>query len=203
MVSKKRRDSGERGGSACVHPSCRSSAFILSLMVGAIVVVFLFRGPQTASPKSDGGVTVAWASDARAPSFVGASACAGCHARESALWRGISSSTRDAAGDRFYGAGCFQQCELHQRGSHFNLLSGWAEIHGTHRWARRRPSRLRNQVHVWRLSAAAISHRDAGRTVAGARDRMDSRPLDKGGQRWFFLLPGRKIAKGDPLHWTA
>ncbi|MGO9603567.1 MAG: tetratricopeptide repeat protein [Candidatus Binataceae bacterium] len=30
----------------------------------------------------------------------------------------------------------------------------------------------------------------------------DSRPLDKGGQRWFFLLPGRKIAKGDPLHWT-
>ncbi|WP_296708033.1 tetratricopeptide repeat protein [Rhodoblastus sp.] len=30
----------------------------------------------------------------------------------------------------------------------------------------------------------------------------DSRPADQGGQRWFDLYPDRKLAAGDPLHWT-
>ncbi len=30
----------------------------------------------------------------------------------------------------------------------------------------------------------------------------DSRPKDRGGQRWFHLYPGQNIKAGDPLHWT-
>lgn len=30
----------------------------------------------------------------------------------------------------------------------------------------------------------------------------DSRPAEGGGQRWFDLYPDRKLAAGDPLHWT-
>ena len=30
----------------------------------------------------------------------------------------------------------------------------------------------------------------------------DSRPKDKGGQRWFHLYPDQKLEAGDPLHWT-
>ena len=30
----------------------------------------------------------------------------------------------------------------------------------------------------------------------------DSRPKDKGGQRWFHLYPDQKLRPGDPLHWT-
>ncbi|MBK8210915.1 MAG: tetratricopeptide repeat protein [Rhodospirillales bacterium] len=30
----------------------------------------------------------------------------------------------------------------------------------------------------------------------------DSRAKEKGGQRWFHLYPGEKLAAGDPLHWT-
>ena len=30
----------------------------------------------------------------------------------------------------------------------------------------------------------------------------DSRPKDKGGQRWFHLQPGQKVDHKDPLHWT-
>src|SRR5205823_2501709 len=31
----------------------------------------------------------------------------------------------------------------------------------------------------------------------------DSRPKDRGGQRWFHLYPGQNIKAGDSLHWTA
>jgi hypothetical protein len=30
----------------------------------------------------------------------------------------------------------------------------------------------------------------------------DSRPKEKGGQRWFHLYPDEKISHDDPLHWT-
>ena len=30
----------------------------------------------------------------------------------------------------------------------------------------------------------------------------DTRPRDKGGQRWFHLYPGQTLRAGDPLHWT-
>jgi predicted CXXCH cytochrome family protein len=30
----------------------------------------------------------------------------------------------------------------------------------------------------------------------------DSRPVADGGQRWYHLYPDRKLAAGDPLHWT-
>jgi tetratricopeptide (TPR) repeat protein len=30
----------------------------------------------------------------------------------------------------------------------------------------------------------------------------DSRPASEGGQRWYALYPDRKLAAGDPLHWT-
>lgn len=30
----------------------------------------------------------------------------------------------------------------------------------------------------------------------------DSRPAEKGGQRWYHLYPGQKLQAGDPLHWT-
>jgi len=31
----------------------------------------------------------------------------------------------------------------------------------------------------------------------------DARPKEQGGQRWYSLYPGDKIAPGDPLHWTS
>ncbi|HUO53650.1 MAG TPA: multiheme c-type cytochrome, partial [Rhodoblastus sp.] len=30
----------------------------------------------------------------------------------------------------------------------------------------------------------------------------DARPKEQGGQKWFDLYPDRKLAAGDPLHWT-
>jgi tetratricopeptide (TPR) repeat protein len=31
----------------------------------------------------------------------------------------------------------------------------------------------------------------------------DSRPRERGGQRWFFLYPGQRISPPNPLHWTS
>src|SRR5208282_3329174 len=88
MMSKKRRDSGKRRESARAQRPWRRNALAFSSLVAAIVAVSFFPGPPKARAKSEGGVMVAGTSDARAPSFVGAAACASCHGRENALWRG-------------------------------------------------------------------------------------------------------------------
>ncbi len=31
----------------------------------------------------------------------------------------------------------------------------------------------------------------------------DSRPRGRGGQRWFFLYPGKTVSSSNPLHWTS
>ena len=41
-----------------------------------------------------------------------------------------------------------------------------------------------------------------GGRLQGLTIAWDSRPKDKGGQRWFSLYPNEKIGFRDPLHWT-
>ncbi|MFN2427492.1 MAG: tetratricopeptide repeat protein [Candidatus Binatia bacterium] len=41
-----------------------------------------------------------------------------------------------------------------------------------------------------------------GGRLQALRQAWDSRPKDAGGQRWFHLSPGEKIAPEDQLHWT-
>ncbi len=45
-----------------------------------------------------------------------------------------------------------------------------------------------------------MSFPDGRRQALGTA--WDSRPADRGGQRWFHLYPGETIRAGDPLHWT-
>src|SRR5271155_6234537 len=88
MMSQKRRDSGKRRESARAQKPWRRHALAFSSLVAAIAAISFFPVPSKARPQFDRNVTVAWASEARTPSFVGGAVCASCHASESALWRG-------------------------------------------------------------------------------------------------------------------
>src|ERR1700676_4878831 len=92
-------------------------------------------------------------------------------ARERTLAR-IASSAGDANSRRFDDPGRFQSRQLRQQRRQVEFLPQWIEVYGAYRWGGRRASRLRDRVHVRRLSASAIFDRDAGRTLAGVGDRV-------------------------------
>ena len=103
------------------------------------------------------------AQPADAPTFVGSAACGGCHEREMAAWRGshhdlaMQEATR---GDR---ARRLRRRELHPGRRHLALLQARRQVLRHHRRAGRRARRLRDPLHLRRLSAAAVSDRFPGR----------------------------------------
>ena len=51
-------------------------------------------------------------------------------------------------------------------------------------------------------SAAAVSGAVPGGRLQALGIAWDTRPRAEGGQRWFHLFPGERLAPPDPLHWT-
>ena len=83
------------------------------------------------------------------------------------------------------------------------LLPARRRVRGPDRWPGRRActtttcatrSASRRCSSIWSRSPAGASSR--------SELAWDSRPAAQGGQRWFHLYPGERIAAGDPLHWT-
>src|SRR4030095_15394736 len=109
-----------------------------------------------------------------AAAYVGAARCAGCHAAQSAAWRGshhdramqvasaetvlgdVGGARHDYEGPYTFGADPLQQLLVAFPGG--------------------------------RLQALGIA--------------WDSRPRALGGQRWFHLHPGERVPPDDVLHWT-
>ena len=134
--------------------------------------------------------------------FVGEAACASCHAEEAAAW-----------------TGSHHQLAM-QPASASTVLGDFADARFTHAGIESRFFR-RGDAYVIRTDGpdGALHDYDVRYTfgvaplqqylVAFPRGRFqspelawDSRPVAQGGQRWFHLYPGERIAPGDPLHWT-
>ncbi len=136
------------------------------------------------------------------PSFVGASACAGCHAAETEAWHGSqhdramqeatpatvlgdfadASFTKDGVTSRFY-----------RRGDRF-----FVETDGPDGALREYPVDYTFGVYPLQQYLVPLP---GGRWQALPL-AWDTRPEDQGGQRWFHLYPDEKILHGDELHWT-
>ena len=148
------------------------------------------------------GQDLRWATDAPA-TFVGARACAGCHAEETRAWRG---SQHDQAMQEATPAtvlGDFADASFTHYGVTSRFYRKGDGFFVTTDGPGRGHARIRDRLHLRRLPAAAISRR-ASRAAAGRRCSLawDTRPKEQGGQRWFHLYPDEKIAHGDELHWT-
>jgi predicted CXXCH cytochrome family protein len=136
------------------------------------------------------------------PTYVGAARCAGCHAAETAAWRG---SHHDRA---------------MQPAGAASVLGDFADArfaaHGTATTFTRRGDRFTVQTEG---PDGALHDYDAAFTfgvdplqqlllpLPGGRLQAldvawDARPPAAGGQRWFALTPGERIPPDDPMHWT-
>jgi predicted CXXCH cytochrome family protein len=137
-----------------------------------------------------------------APTFVGVAACSSCHQGETEAWRG---SHHDLA---------MQEATDTTVLGDFNNA---AFTHGavTSRFFRRDSKffvntdgpdgkladfEIRYTFGVTPLQQYLIAFPDGRMQALGIA--WDSRPKDKGGQRWFHLYPDQKLNAGNPLHWT-
>ena len=149
-------------------------------------------------------LSIAFSADAAepAPTFVGSAACAGCHAAEHAAWRGshhdlamAEATSATVLGD-FDGA-TFRYGDVTSR---FFKRDGRFFVNTDGPDGRLADFEIRYVFGVTPLQQYLIAFPDGRMQALGIA--WDSRPKEKGGQRWFHLYPGEEIKAGDPLHWT-
>ncbi len=172
----------------------RGAAFASLVLVAAALACG--RGDETAGK-------IGKSAPESPPTFVGRSACAVCHKAEAAAWR-ISDHARamekatppsvlgDFQGARFNGHGGVTSTFTTRDEKFFVRTEGPDGKPGDFGIA--------YTFGVDPLQQYLIPFPGGRYQAFGVA--WDTRPRDKGGQRWFDLHPGEKLTPPDPLHWT-
>ena len=137
-----------------------------------------------------------------APTFVGAAACGSCHQSEMAAWRGSHHDLAMAEATEKTVLGNFDNATFTYGdvASRFFRRDGKFLVNTDGPDGKLADFDIRYTFGVTPLQQYLIAFPDGRMQALGIA--WDSRPEDKGGQRWFHLYPGEKLKAGDPLHWT-
>lgn len=134
--------------------------------------------------------------------FVGSNACVGCHQAEARLWQG--SQHKNAMNHATENAvrGDFNDSIFDYNGtrSRFFRAGGKFLVETDGADGQLATFEVKYTFGVDPLQQYLIEFPD-GR-VQALSIAWDTRPKDKGGQRWFHLYPDGAITYRDPLHWT-
>jgi predicted CXXCH cytochrome family protein len=139
---------------------------------------------------------------AGAATFVGSETCAGCHQAQAQLWRGSQHKhAMDHATDKSV-LGDFNDASFDYFGvrSRFFRKDGKFLVETDGPDGKLATFEVKYTFGVEPLQQYLIEFPD-GR-VQALSIAWDSRPKDKGGQRWFHLYPNEEIKHDDVLHWT-
>ena len=137
-----------------------------------------------------------------APTYVGSAVCAGCHEREAKLWSGSHHQlAMDHATDESV-LGDFANATFEHYGvkSRFYRRNGKFFVETDGPDGRLAEFEIKYTFGLTPLQQYLIEFPD-GRLQA-LSIAWDSRPKDKGGQRWFHLYPNEEVGHDDILHWT-
>ena len=139
---------------------------------------------------------------AAATGFVGSAACAGCHEHESAVWRGSHHdlAMQEATDETVLGN--FDDATFRHGGvtSRFFKRDGRFYVNTDGPDGKLADFEIPYVFGVIPLQQYLVAFPDGRMQALGLA--WDSRPRDKGGQRWFHLYQDLELEAGDPLHWT-
>jgi Flp pilus assembly protein TadD len=136
------------------------------------------------------------------PTFVGSKACGGCHQQELKRWIGShhqlamqpatdASVLGDFSGATIANAGITST--FFRRGEKFMVRTDGSD------------GALHDYEIEFTFGVAPLQQyliAMPGGRLQALGIAWNSRTRERGGRRWFFLYPDRKIAASDPLHWT-
>jgi len=169
-------------------------AVIVLVCTGA-AAWFAGGGPLSTLVAGNAGMPVA-------ATYVGSEACAGCHQAEAKLWQTSQhKKAMDHANDRSV-LGDFSgvTVEYHGVTSRFFRKDGKFFVETDGPDGKLATFEIKYTFGLDPLQQYLIEFPD-GR-IQALSIAWDSRPKDKGGQRWFHLYPDENIRHDDVLHWT-
>lgn len=140
--------------------------------------------------------------EAAPPTFVGAAACGACHTAELAAWRGSHHDLAMQEATATTVLGNFDDATFPYGNvvSRFFRRDGKFFVNTDGPDGKLKDFEIRYVFGVYPLQQYLIAFPDGRLQALGIA--WDSRPKDKGGQRWFHLYPDRALKAGNPLHWT-
>ena len=134
--------------------------------------------------------------------YVGSATCASCHPGEMKLWEGSHhKAAMDHATDTSV-LGDFSNATF----AHFGVTSRFSKRDGKFYVETDGPDgklaefQIKYTFGIYPLQQYLIEFSNGRVQALGIA--WDSRPSDKGGQRWFSLYPNEPIPHDDVLHWT-
>jgi predicted CXXCH cytochrome family protein len=139
---------------------------------------------------------------APAATYVGAPACAGCHASESASWQGSQHDLAMQEANVQSVLGNFDGAEFTYAGITSRFFRRDNGFYARTEGPDGKPAdyRIKYTFGVSPLQQYLVEFPD-GRLQA-LPIAWDTRPVSEGGQRWFHLYPEEQINHDDELHWT-
>ena len=136
------------------------------------------------------------------PTYVGAQACAGCHAAETDAWKGSHHALAMQPATEATVLGDFSGAKL----EHFGVTTTFYRAGDRFMVRTDGPDGKPHEYPiaytfgVQPLQQYLIEFPKGRYQALGIA--WDSRPADQGGHRWYHLYPDQKLTAGDPLHWT-
>lgn len=204
MTKQKRTGSKPRAASkqipVSVSGSSRSArskllgpAVLVTLVLIGLVSLLVWRSNALRSPVTFSGSV---------PAYVGSETCAACHMPQAELWRASQHKHAMAHATEQSVLGNFDDARF----EYFGSISRFFRQDGKFMVETDGPDGVSTVFEIKYtfgldpLQQYLIEFPD-GR-VQALSIAWDSRPKEKGGQRWFHLYPNERIAHNDPLHWT-
>jgi predicted CXXCH cytochrome family protein len=170
-------------------------AAMAAIAVGGLTSALLFHGGYPPfGPAGAGVVTPAV--------FVGSEACAGCHQAATELWKGSQHKHAMQHASAATVLGSFEDTGFDYYGVHsrFFRKDGKFVVETDGPDGRLATFEIKYTFGIDPLQQYLVEFPD-GRLQA-LSIAWDTRPKDKGGQRWFHLYPKEEIKHDDVLHWT-
>ena len=221
MTRKRQKPPGTRGGAGMVTGSSpaasaasakkgpartwRSAA--VGLLVAAVLGAGAFAAYQWNASLARGGAeqaaAVASVPPVAAPEYVGRTACAECHAKQTDAWRGSDHDlAMQDAGEKSV-LGDFANAKFSYAGttSTFSRRDGKYYVRTDGPDGKLADYEIKYTFGVHPLQQYLVEF--PGGRMQALSIAWDSRPKVLGGQRWFHLYPGQNVKAGDFLHWTS
>ena len=176
----------------------RKWTFALAGLGAAIVAgaVLFWNAQKSSGPPSESTVRAA-------PQFVGSTACAGCHVKETEAWRGSHHALAMQEANASTVLGNFDNAQFKYSGieSRFFKRDGKFVVRTDGPDGKLADFEIKYTFGVWPLQQYLIEFPGGRYQTLGIS--WDAREKSEGGQRWFHLYPNERIDHKDQLHWTS